>query len=63
MKPMQMVSATTAICHKGTASLDFAVVPVLHAAYMPAQTPTALPTSLAPWAKDAVHAVMICTNE
>lgn len=63
MKPMQMVSATMASCHMGTGALDCCASPVDQAPYMPAQTPTALPTSLAPWAKEAVQAVMTWTKE
>jgi hypothetical protein len=58
-----MVKAVTAICHRGTSAFAAAAVPVDHAEYMAAQTPTALPTSLAPCANEAVQAVMICTKE
>lgn len=60
---MQMVKAVTAICQRGTSALAAVAVEVDQAAYMAAQTPTALPTSLAPWANEAVQAVMIWTNE
>jgi hypothetical protein len=59
MKPIQMVKAVTAICQRGTGALAAVAVEVDQAEYMAAQTPTALPTSFAPWAKDAVQAVMI----
>lgn len=63
MKPMQMAAAVTPSCQRGTSALEALGLPVDQAAYMPAQTPTALPTSLAPCAKEAVQAVMTWTYE
>lgn len=48
MKPKQIVKATTAICQSGTGAFAAVAVDVDQAAYIAAQTPTALPTSLAP---------------
>ena len=48
ISPREMVAETTAICQRGTSAFSLAGKPDDQHAYMTAQGPTALPTSLAP---------------
>jgi hypothetical protein len=63
INPIQITAAVTPSCHMGTSALEALGRPVDHAEYIPAHTPTAFPTSFAPCANDAVHAVITCTYE
>ena len=63
IRPIEMTADITANCQIGTGALLADALPVLHAENMTAQGATALPTSLAPCAKDAVQAVRTWTKE